>query len=193
MSFYSKEAQAKVSAAVAAVEEVTAAEIVVAVRARAGDYGAIDLGFGAAAAFLTLLVLLFYPRSFSVAAMPVDVLIVFGLGALVCRRTPALRRLFIRRPHTLTAARAAFVELGVSQTRGRTGVLIFVAKLERDVAIVRDLNAPEISATELRAAVRRDDVDAFVAALLALRPTLQAALPRAAADVDELANAPTFS
>lgn len=194
MSLFSKEGRDAVTAAVADVEKQTAAEIVVAVRVAAAPHREIDVGFGAALGFFTLLVLLFYPRSFSVVAMPFDVAVVAILGTIVCRRTPWLKQRFLRRrPElTLSAARAAFVELGVSRTRGRTGVLVFAAMLEREVVIVGDVAVPEAAwqpaLGALNAAAAKDDATAFAAAVRSLGPSLQRALPRADDDEDELSN-----
>jgi putative membrane protein len=88
------------------------------------------------------------------------------------------------------AARAAFVELGVSKTRGRSGILVFISMLERTAEVVGDIGiAPECLRAELpalQAAVAKEDLRALVAALRAFSSPLCQAMPRAADDVNEL-------
>ena len=43
-----------------------------------------------------------------------------------------------------TAARAAFVDQGISRTRGRTGILVFVSLFEREVEVVADVGVDPV-------------------------------------------------
>jgi putative membrane protein len=97
------------------------------------------------------------------------------------------------------AAKAAFVDLGVGNTRGRTGVLVFVALEERRIEIVADVGV--LAAVDrapwnervlaLRAAIEHGGmgdagVDALARAIESLAPLMRRALPRAADDANEL-------
>ncbi len=195
------EARRRAEATVAAIEAQTCAEVVVAVRRQSGDYLAADRLAGALAAFACLLVLLFHPVAFAVATMPVDVLLAYGLGVLASARSATVRRALTsgetRARLVSVAARAAFVDRGVSRTRQRAGLLVYVSLLERAVEVVADLGldpaalGPEWGdrVEALRSAVERPDADRFDAALAALGPVLARALPRRDDDVDELSDA----
>jgi putative membrane protein len=194
--FFGERARHEVAAAVRDVEAQTAAEVVVAVRHASARYRHIDYLVGALSSFGVLLILLFHPRPFAVASMPIDVLIVFVVGASASAYSPTLRRLLTtaryRREQVARAARSAFVELGVSRTRGRTGVFVYVSMLERAVEVVCDCGVDECArgaafrqaASGLERAL--PDLDAFLTALRSLAPPLAEALPRADDDVNEL-------
>ena len=99
-----------------------------------------------------------------------------------------------------TSARATFVDLGVSRTTGRTGMLVYVSMLERRIEVVLDsaldraLLGPEFSRAigALELAVRRGaDFPRFVGALRSLGPILARTLPRLEGDVNELPDEPS--
>jgi putative membrane protein len=194
------EARRLATAAIAAIEAQTSAEVVVTLRRQSGDYAAADRLAGALAAFVCLLVLLFHPHPFAVATMPVDVIIAFAIGLFASARSAAVRRALTsaatRARLVATAARAAFVDQGVARTAQRTGLLVYVSLLERAVEVVADAGvdpaalgpAWTAALAALQAAVARGDVDAFHAALVTLGPPLAQALPRRADDRDELAD-----
>src|SRR4051794_7446335 len=194
--FFGERARREVAEAVRAVEAQTAAEIVVAVRHASGRYRHVDYLAGALLSFGVLLILLFHPRPFAVATMPLDLLVTFIVGAAASAYSPNLRRLLStakwQREEVGRAARSTFVELGVSRTRGRTGILVYVSLLERTVEVVCDTGvdecargAPFLSA---KAALSRSlpDLDGFLTALRGLAGPLAQSLPRAADDVNEL-------
>ena len=198
-SFYLPEARAGVRAAIEAIESQTCAEIVVTVRRVSGDYRGADYLCASLVALATLVALLFTEHEFSVLWMPVDVAVAWALGALASAKIAACRRLFAGRARMASAvrsgARAAFVDLGVSRTRARSGILVYVAMLERRVELVADvgvdvskLGAPyEKAVATLDASVRGGSgVDAFLASLRDLGPLLAPSLPRADDDVNEL-------
>jgi putative membrane protein len=203
LRFFSDPAKHRVAAAVKAIEAETSAEIVVAVRARSADERAIDHLFAFAVAMIALGGILFLPQPFALEAIPIDVLVVFGVATFAIRRLPAIRRRLIPSSRLEDAvrvrARAAFVDLGVSRTRGRTGVLVFVSMFERIVAVVPDIGVegahlpPSWGAVveALESVLRpRPDLDRFLNVLDALRAPLHEALPRGADDVNELPDEP---
>lgn len=200
--FFGAKMAAAVEAAVRDVEAHTSAELVVAVRRRAAAWRVVDVAVGAAAGFAMLLVLLFHPAPFVVAWMPLEVLGAAIVGGLLSRGSWGLRRLLVsraqRRAAAQLAARAAFVDLGVSRTRGRSGLLVVAFLQERLSEAVLDvgLDARALGDAWPRAlaavdeAVAAADAERFLTALRALGPILGAALPRQADDVNELPDAP---
>lgn len=196
--FLDPEARQRVAQAVAALEQTTAAEVVVAVRKTSGHYRHADYLLGALLALAGLLVFLFHPAPFDEDLFPVAEVALFAAGAMLSVSVAPLRRLLVaplvRLGNVRTAARAAFHDLGVSRTRQRTGLLVYVALFEREVEVVTDTGlAPDqlgpawsSALTALTASVRDASLDAFVSALASLGPPLAKAHPRAADDVNEL-------
>jgi putative membrane protein len=96
-------------------------------------------------------------------------------------------------------ARATFVELGISKTSARTGILVYVSMFEKSAEVVCDvgidaavLGAPfahAIAALDV-ALHRGPSFPGFAAALRALGPILGKTLPRLADDINELPDEP---
>jgi putative membrane protein len=196
--FYQQEAKSRAAAAVRAVEALTSAEVVVAVRRVSGDYRAAAYHFGLGAMGVVVGYLLVAPQTYSIAAIVVDGALAFFCGAVLARNFDALARLLVprsrRQARVDAAARAAFYDLGISRTTGRNGILVFISTFERVCSVVPDigvdvaaLGAPwQRQLAAMSAAVRRPNLSAFLAALEGLGPILGAALPRAEDDVNEL-------
>jgi len=204
VSFTDKAAKAEVAAAIRTVESTTSAEVVVAVRARSGHYRHTDYLVGFALSFVALLVFLFDPHEFDIDWMPVDTLVAFVLGTLFSAGVSPLRRLLtsrkLMRANVTSAARAAFVELGIGRTSGRTGILVFVSKFERRVEVVPDIGVDPVvlgpafadSLKALDAALRStSSFPKFIEALRSLGPVLGKAMPRLEGDVNELPDEPS--
>ncbi len=185
--------------AVADVELQTAAEVVIAVRRTCDAYAAANFLWGALASLVALTLLLYLPPHFPPFAFPLDAAAAFGLAAWVSSRMPSMRRLLTtardREDRVKTAARAAFVDMGISRTTGRTGILVFVGVFERRVEVVADIGVPvpalgaawtDAIAGLQRAVERRGDHVAFFATVRSLGPALASVLPRAEEDVNEL-------
>jgi putative membrane protein len=98
-----------------------------------------------------------------------------------------------------SAAKATFFDLGVANTRGRTGVLVFVALEERRIEVVADsgvLTAVDraqwnarvmaTAAVPEHAGMADQGVEALAQAIEGLAPALRHTLPRREDDVDEL-------
>lgn len=196
-AFFDEAAKAAVSAAIKRVESQTSAEVVVAVRRQAGvSYLHAELAFGAIVALASLLTALFVDTELATAWIPADVVIGFAAGLLLCRYTWLIRRLFTsgarRTEETRRAAMAAFHDMGIGRTSGRSGILVLVALFEHRVAVIPDVGvdaaAIQPSVAALHAALERPvpDFDAFIAALASLGPALAASMPRQADDVNEL-------
>jgi len=193
------EAQERLAKAVKDVEGRTSAEIVVAVRRQSGDYAAADLRFAGLAAFATLLAVALLPHSFDDAAFVVDPALFFLLALFASSRLPRVRRAFTTRrrraENVRTAARAAFVDLGVGRLPLRNGVLVYASQLEGTAEVVPDVGVDRAGMgpawTEaldgLGAAMERGpDLDAFDRALRSLGPALARVLPRRDRDANEL-------
>ncbi|MCW5834059.1 MAG: hypothetical protein KIS78_16790 [Labilithrix sp.] len=201
-SFFSDEAKSKIVEAVREVESKSSAEIVVTVRGRSDDYREVDLVAGLVAAAITLGLLIYHPAELDEDLMPLETVAAFALVALIVSRVGAIKRALLPRSkrdaRTWMAARAQFVEQGVSCTRDRSGILVFVSELERAVRIVPDvgIDAAKLGdgwkacVERLEGAVRSRDPGAFAAALASLGPVLEAKYPRREDDVNELPDAP---
>ena len=134
--------KAALLAAVKDVERRSAAEVVIAFRGRSGSYFEADLIAGILLALFALWFQLFSPWEFSLPAIIVSPAVAGALGAFLSSRAPNLRRLFTsranRRERVRLGALAAFHEMRVSETRERTGVLVYVSCLERMAVVVPD-------------------------------------------------------
>ncbi len=128
-----------------AVEEIrprTSAVFVVELRSSSGSYRDTALLFGAAVAWLGLIVILCIPHAVHPWSVPLDVLGLFLLAAWLCSRSRLRRWLTTRRRRhrqARIAAYAHFVEEGIVHTRGAQGVLVYWSRLERHVEIVADV------------------------------------------------------
>jgi putative membrane protein len=196
--FQTDAARERARAAVERLEAQSAAEVIVAVVPHVIDRRAPALLAALVAGLVTLALLVFLPEPFDPDFFVVEVAVAMALGAAALRLAPGVERGLAGRGairHTLEReAHHTLHRLSVDRTRDRTGLLVLVALLEREVAFVRDrglelaaLDAP-IAAAERAAidALRRGDVEALFAALEALGPALAGARPRRADDANEL-------
>jgi putative membrane protein len=197
-SFFTAEARASAAAAVGRAEAATCAEVVIAVRARSGDYRAADYLAGFALAVVTLLLLLFLPDEFALASIAIDVPLFFVIGAFLASHSPRLRRFLtppsVREANVQRAARATFVELGITRTSGRHGVLVYVSMLERTAAVVPDLGIDpaalgdpwSLAVSRIRSAIAEMNLTDFLAVVESLGPALAPRHPHRDDDVNEL-------
>lgn len=197
-TFLAPEARRAIGDVVRAIESQTCAEVVVTVRARSSWHRQVDLAAGAVFGFLGLLVYVYFPVEFADDTAPLGILACFAAGALLTASSDAIKRLFLRRKVrrgvVRSEARAAFVDQRVGSTRDRTGVLVYVSLLEREVEVVADVGI-DVARAEgwtrtleaVSAAVRRGaDVDAFGVALREMGAVLGRVAPRKDDDVNEL-------
>jgi len=189
--------------AVRAVEARSSAELVVTVRPQAGSYAAVDLGWALFAGVLALAIGLFSPVEFSTLALFLEPIFAGLIAWSLSRSLPFMRRLLVprkaRESRVREAAAALFHERRVHQTRGRTGILIHVALLERTCEVIADLGVGEaVDAERWDEAVERlrasllagRDAVAFARLVETLGDLLEDALPRDADDVNELPDEP---
>ncbi|HEX5099746.1 MAG TPA: hypothetical protein VFV94_09620 [Polyangiaceae bacterium] len=196
--FLEPAAKLRTADVVRAIERQTSVEVVVAVRRRASYYVVVSLAFGAACALVGFLVMWFGETVYDVRTIPLDVALAFVLGMALVASVPALRRMLtpraVRRQRAERAAKAAFDALGIEQTSGRSGLLVYVALFERTAVLVPDRGIPQALVVGPLAAIRelvavaveRSDFEGFLAALGRLGPACSTALPRQANDENEL-------
>jgi putative membrane protein len=198
VEFFRHPAKQRTADSVKTLEQQTSAEVVVALRRRSGDYQATAYHFGAAAAGLVVLFLLVVPREFTLGAIALDALAAFALAALLGGQINPLARLLIGqrrlRASADAAARGAFYDLGISRTRGRNGILVFVSTFERSCVVLPDIGI-DIARLQpgwakagdaMNAAVKSGKLSTFLDALESLGPLLAETLPRTEDDENEL-------
>lgn len=197
-SFFGDGTRDAVIRVVQEVEAVTSTELVVVVRIRSGRYPEAHARLGALFAFSALLLLLFLPQEFPLLSIPINVALAYATGWAMARYLPPIERLFTGRgalaERTRLAARAELVDGGITATTGRTGLLVYVSAVEKEVCLVGDVAVERVRSDPAFQAVERRLVAAgrslapapFVAALRDLGPALAGPLPRSADDVNEL-------
>lgn len=198
--FFREEAKQSTARSVKVVESQTAAELVVAVRRRSGDYRVAAYHWGFVFGGLVVLYLLITPELFSVGEIALDGALGFGFGLVLAFNVSAVLRWGVREKtlaqRVRDAAHAAFFDLGISRTIGRNGVLVFVSTFEQRALVVADIGVDTArlgpawveACAALSAAVKRRDVPEFETALERLGPILATTMPRDADDVNELAD-----
>lgn len=200
--FFGEEARARVKTAITKLEAECSAEVVVSVQPASGNYRASDYLSGALFGFAVVLVFVFHPTPFDSTLFPIELFAVFVFGTFLSAWFVPLRRLLtpgkLMKENVRRAAKAKFVDAGISKTRGRTGLLVYVSMFEREVALVADLgiddavHGAELAKAEakLLSAISVANRNAFTHALASLGPTLGAACPPRADDTNELPDEP---
>lgn len=194
---------ASVTEAVRGIEASSSAEVVVEVRSMSGSYTHADARSGALVAFASLLFILFSPWTFDPLWVPGIVLSAYAMGMLASRLSDAVRRLLTSRrdrdERVRTHAAAMFVERGVANTQGETGLLIYLSLLERRIELIADrgvLDAvPVLEWNQLLETVRMRNATTatLVEVIRALQPLLARYSPPRAGDRDELSNEVRFA
>ncbi len=197
--FLGDDGKAILAREIGAFEARTAAELVIVVEPRAGHYLHVPLAFAALTALAALAFLLYGEPSFALHWFLIDPLLLGLLVGWLSSGWAPLERLVTpaakRDAWVLRAARAAFAARGVADTRGRTGVLLYIAVGERTAAILPDLAIRQIipeaawtrACAPILAAVARGEPAAALAPHLAALADLCALhLPRQHDDVNEL-------
>lgn len=191
-----------VEAAVARVEQHTAAELVVAVVPRSHDYWQGRVLLAVAWALAAGLVFLWL-EPWREPALAILVQAAVGALAFVVSGFRPVLRLLVPGNAAVQAAQARafqlFAERGLHGTRGRTALLIFVSELERRVIMLGDHSIDaalgqlgwQRYVEQLVVRIRSGQACAGLVELLEqLQPQLAAVAPRAADDVNELPDAP---
>jgi putative membrane protein len=198
--FLDEAARAAFGRAVEAIEGVSAVEVVISFRQRSSRYLHANVIVGAAIAFAGLATMLFAQASFGLLSILFDPFILGLLVGAAVELTPAIKRVLtphkLRHFHVTRGARSAFVERGVHNTTGRSGLLVYLSWLEQDVALVPDgglaasLDAAELTKMEDQLTAAMGEGGAAVAKVLeGLATRFHQAMPRAEGDVNELPDA----
>jgi putative membrane protein len=141
---------------------------------------------------------MFADYAFSNTAIVFDPFVAGIVAGLLVHIAPGVQRVLtpaaIRRRQVERAARATFVERGVDVTTGRTGLLVYIAWLERRVVLVADRGLADLADALARAEHALTSAmpsgGAEVARILeSIAAVLAAALPHAVDDVNELPDA----
>jgi putative membrane protein len=195
VTFLDDSARKGFARAVETVENASAVEVVIAVRHTSGTYLHANAIAGALVAFAALAVMLFAPHAFSLPAILVDPFLVGFLAAWLVQRLPHVKRWLTSqartRAHVTRAARAAFVERGVHATTGRSGLLVYISWLERQVALIpdlglaRDLEAGVLERAEAELSRAMPNGTAVASGVEALAPAMARAMPHRDDDVNE--------
>jgi len=134
--------QASIEQIVTDIEKKTSAEIVVAISRYSGDYRDVSYLSGCILTVVSLVVLVLSPLNFHMYDIIPVVLVSFFLGYWLCRTLPGLCRLLTtrgrRKEQVRRASHRVFFEEGVSATRQRNGILVYLSIFERLVEIVPD-------------------------------------------------------
>lgn len=194
--FLDGEARAAFARAVEQIEDASATEVVIAVRRRSAAYRHANVIVGVAAALAGLAAMLFSAHVFALPSILVDPFVVGGAAGALVELLPGVKRRLtpraLRDREVLRAARATFVERGVHRTRDRSGLLVYISWLERDIALVGDAGIeralPGDAARTLAAAMASGGAS-VARALVQLAPVLAAAAPRRSDDTNELPDA----
>jgi|SoiMethySBSTD1v2_1073268.scaffolds.fasta_scaffold09498_10 putative membrane protein len=204
-AFFGDEAKSGVRQTIERLELECSAEVVVSVAPASGDYRAADYLWGALAAMGITLVFVFHPHPFDSTFFPLELGVAFVAASAVSAFLLPLRRWLTpssrMKKSVLSAAKAKFVDLGVSGTRARSGLLVYVSMFERKVAIISDIGIDRAAHAQsfdqaerlLGLAVRRGDLGAFTAALAGLGPLLIQLCPPRHDDVNELPDEPVVA
>jgi putative membrane protein len=141
MKLLNADQQHKVAHAIAEVERHTDAELVAVLARRSDRYTYIPLLWAALLALLTPTLLLLSPLWLDAKTIALIQLAVFTLAALLLSIPAFATRLIpksVRYWRASNMARRQFLDNNLHNTRGETGVLIFVSEAERYVEIIAD-------------------------------------------------------
>jgi putative membrane protein len=196
---FDSSAREAIAAAVRAAELRTSGEIVPMVVPRSHDYGALRATSAALLAFAAGIVVFALPVDARLWLPPVEVG-VFLLGYWLVGRPTPLRLLLseqVRAEAVDRAAKLAFLAEGLTQTRDRTGILIFVSLLEHRVEVLADTGIDEhveegtwdgVVRTILEGIRDQQAETGLVDAIRMCGDLLAAEFPPRADDTDELPN-----
>jgi putative membrane protein len=195
----SAEDRRRIETAVEEAERRTAAEIVCVIAHQSSDYAYVPVVWAALAALAApLLIGALAPWSSETVHLLQLAIFALVLAALwwpPARLAVTPRPLFRKLGHQRAVEQ--FLGRGLTATRGRTGLLIFVSVAEHYAEIIADTGVEaEVPADAWRAPVevltdalaRRQPADGFVAALRLSADLLERHVPRRPGDLDELPN-----
>ncbi|HEX8418039.1 MAG TPA: hypothetical protein VF641_10600 [Methylobacterium sp.] len=189
----------RIAQAIGVAERTTSGEIVVLVAARAGLYRSVALSLALMTALLVPwpLILLTAWSAGSIALAQAAAVLGVLLATLNTRARMAIAPRALKRSRAHDAALREFAARGVTRTRGRTGILIYLALAEGHAEIVADsaigarvpVETWSAAIDALLAALRRGEtVPGLLATIERVGAILAEQLPGGPDDVDELSN-----
>jgi putative membrane protein len=200
MALFDEQGRKRIEAAIAAAEQRSAGEIVVATVRASEGYHVLRLLYGFTLGMALAAVLHLARPGLGFHWLTLSELVVAASAWFALGWGPALRRV-LPGLYTLHAverrARAEFFERGLFATRERSGVLIMLSELERKVVILGDsgiharvqTSGWQAHVDNIVAQIRRGRAADGVCEVIAqLAGSLEAGVPRQADDRDELSN-----
>jgi putative membrane protein len=200
-----KEKISELELAIAGCENHCDAEIIVVISDQSGPYDDVHCKIGLLLAFIALFLVVFSPVPFSELTGLIIVLAAYLAGSIVSRVWPELKCWYTkdeRQTHQVeNAASLVFVRQGVSLTRNRTGILIFLSLLEQkstmicDVGITNKVSGEilgELSKELSRVGSLPDAEDNLIGFIRQLGEELKKYVPPVETNPNELDNAPLY-
>lgn len=200
MALLDEAARSRIEAAIRAVEQRTAGEIVVVSVPRSDDYDDARLLYGAAAALVAAGAVHWFRPELAFVWLLWLQAIVMALGWWLLGWAPLLRRLLPSSRMQEAAQRRAreeFLEHNVFATRDRSGVLLLLSELEHQVVLLGDAGVHERVQTSgwqhhvqhmVRAIRERRPADGVCEVIAELGALLAEQFPARADDSNELSN-----
>ncbi|MES1954372.1 TPM domain-containing protein [Salinisphaera hydrothermalis] len=146
MTVFNERARQAVADAVTRIERDTDAEVVTVLAQQADEYRWIGLFWAALVALMLPGLVIFFPAWFDVRTLLLlqwGVFVVLGVIFQLPAVTPRLVPKGLRYARAAALARSQFLEQNLHRTAAATGVLIFVAEVERYVEILTDHGVAE--------------------------------------------------
>ena len=189
----------RVEAAVRAAEESTAGEIVVVIARQASGYRAIPFLYALLGALIVPWPMILWTELGPVRIFAVQLAVAILLLALGTWQPLRLRLVPgpIKRARAREAAQHEFASRGLSDTRGRTGVLLFVSAAEHHAEVIGDVAiSTRVPEAEWRGVIERlvasfatgEPASGLIEAVRAIGAILARYAPPEAGDSDELPN-----
>ena len=196
---------AQLEAAVKKCEDESNVEVVVVLSKRSGPYRDVHFLCGAISALITALTLVFSSVQFSDLYLAPNLIVMFFLGYCIPWLFPSLYTWLTSRERRAkqvqAAAELAFFRQGVSLTRSRTGLLVFLSLQEADGALLGDVGVRkaipgdvmgELTVKLRQSAAAKDPVEATLNYLAELCEPLSKFVPFKENNPNELPNRPVW-
>jgi uncharacterized membrane protein len=142
MKKFNNSFEKKLEQEIAAIEEKTSVEVIVAITPDSDSYIDTYLKGGILSSILVLLFLLYAPLYFSEALVAIDMLAAFAAGALIVGLFPPIKRLLAsskrKERYVKRAANSFFRENELTETLERTAFLVYISVFEKKCSLIGD-------------------------------------------------------
>lgn len=142
MKKFNKPFEEKLEQEIAAIEEKTSVEVVVAITPKSDSYIDAFLTGGLIISFMAFLFILYAPVYFPEVLIPFDILAAFAAGVLIVCLFPPLKRFLVtnkRKEHYVnSAANTFFRENELSETIEHTAFLVYISVFEKKCKLIAD-------------------------------------------------------